>query len=128
MRSNKHLIVGLTVSSAIVAIALVVASASQAAQIGNFAAGPRGPAMSTMRAPTYSGSGAGMRTEPRFQRFNNNIDRVVTGDGRIKGKGRTKVSNTDQGDGRPGHRPSRRPGLGPIITGVGTGVVAVTDP
>jgi hypothetical protein len=130
MRSNKHLIVGLTVSSAIVAIALVVASASQAAQIGNFGGGPRAaPSMSTMRAPTYSGSGAGMRTEPRFQRFNNNIDRVVTGDGRIKGKGRTKVSNTDQGDGRPGHRPPRRPGLGPIIgTGVGTGVVAVTDP
>jgi hypothetical protein len=133
LRSNKHLIVGLTISSAIVAIALVVASASQAAQIGNFGGGPRAaPSMSTMRAPTYSGGGAGMRTEPRFQRFNNNIDRVVTGNGKVKGKGRgTNVSTTDQGDGRPGHRPPRRPGLGPIIgTGVaiGTGVVAVTDP
>ncbi len=135
LRPNKYLTVGLAVSTAIAAAGLVITTASQAAQIGNFAAGPRAPAMSTMRSsPSFSGGGAGMRTEPRFQRFNNNIDRVVTGDSRIKGKGkgdRTKVSTTDQGDGRPGHRPPRRPGVGPIIgTGVaiGTGVVAVTDP
>src|SRR5690349_11214618 len=109
MRSNKHLIVGLTVTSAIVTIALVMGSASQAAQFGNFAAGPRAPAISTMRSsPSFSGSGAGLRSEPRFQRFNNNIDKVVTGDGRIKGKGKgkgTTVSTTDEG--RPGHHRPR---------------------
>ncbi|MEA3022876.1 MAG: hypothetical protein QOK01_1728, partial [Alphaproteobacteria bacterium] len=44
-----------------------------------------------------------------------------------KGKGsRTNVSTTDQGDGRPGHRPPKKPpGLGPII---GTGAAIGTDP
>src|SRR5437899_578283 len=136
-RLNKHLIVGLTVSSAIATIALVVASTSQAAQIGNFAAGPRAPAMSTMRTPSFNGGGgAGFRSEPRFQRFNNNIDKVGKGKGKGKDKGNgTNVSNTDQGDGRPGRRPPKKPpGLGPIVpiigTGVatGTGVVTVIDP
>src|ERR1043166_6675404 len=87
-RPNKHLIVGLAVSSAIASIALVVAPASQAAQFGNFAAGPRAPAMSTMRSPSFnSGGGSSFRSEPHFQRFNN-IDRVVTGGGKGKGKGR----------------------------------------
>src|SRR3954466_10987453 len=87
-RPNKHLIVGLTVSTAIAAVALVVTTASQAAQIGNFAAGPRAP--TTMRTPSFnSGGGSTFRSEPRFQRFNNNIDRVVTDDGKVK----------------PGHRP-----------------------
>ena len=135
-RPNKHLIVGLTVSTVIAVVALVVATASQAAQISSFSAGPRAPAMSTMRTPSYNGGGGStFRSEPRFQRFNNNTDRVVTGDGKVKGKGkggRTNVSNTDQGDGRPGHHPPKKPpGLGPIIgTGVaiGTGVVVGTDP
>ena len=133
-RPNKHLIVGLTVSTAIAVVALVVTTASQAAQFGNFAAGPRAP--TTMRTPSFSsGGGASFRSEPRFQRFNNNTDKVVTGDGKVKGKGkgsRTNVSTTDQGDGRPGHRPPKKPpGVGPIIgTGVaiGTGVVIGTDP
>ena len=52
MRPNKHLIVGLTVSTAIAVVALVVTTASQAAQFGNFAAGPRAP--TTMRTPSFS--------------------------------------------------------------------------
>src|SRR5436190_12736932 len=94
-RPNKHLIVGLTVSSAIAVVALVVTTASQAAQIGSFAAGPRAPM--TMRTPSFSGGGASFRSEPRFQRFNNN--RVVTDGGKVKDKGkgsRTNVSTTDQ--------------------------------
>jgi hypothetical protein len=132
-RPNKHLIVGLTVSTAIVVVALVVTTASQAAQFGNFATGPRAP--TTMRTPSFSSGGASLRSEPRFQRFNNNVDRVVIDDGKTKGKGkggRTKVSTTDQGDGRPGHRPPRKPpGLGPIIgtsVGISTGVAVGADP
>jgi subtilisin family serine protease len=114
-RPNQHLIVGLTVSTAIAAVALVVTTASQAAQISSFSAGPRAP--TTMRAPSFNGGGGStFRSEPRFQRFNNNIDRVVTDDGKVK----------------PGRRPPKKPpGLGPVIgTGVaiGTGVVAVTGP
>src|SRR5689334_15890891 len=132
-RPNKHFIVGLTVSAAIAMVALVVTTASQAAQLNSFSVGPRAPM--TMRTPSFSSGGASFRSEPRFQRFNNNVDKVVTDDGKVKGKGkgsRTKVSTTDQGDGRPGHRlPKKPPGLVPIIgTGVaiGTGVVGVTDP
>ena len=137
LRPNKHLIVGLTAAAAtaIAMIALVAATVSQAAQIGNFAAGPRAPAMTTMRTPSsISGGGASFRSEPRFQRFNNNTDRVVTDSGKGKGKGKgkgTNVSNTDQGDGSTGrHPPKKPPGLGPIIgTGVvGTGIVVGTDP
>src|SRR6476469_9515105 len=87
-RPNKHLIVGLTISTAIAVVVLVVTTASQAAQLNSFSVGPRA------------------------QRFNNNIDKVVTDDGKVKGKGkgsRTKVSTTDQGDGRPGHRPPKKP-------------------
>jgi hypothetical protein len=132
-RPNKHLIVGLTVSTAIAVVALVVTTASQAAQFSNFAAGPRAPM--TMRTPSFSSGGTSFRSEPRFQRFNNNIDRVVTDGGKVKGKGkgsRTNVSTTDQGDGRPGHHPPKKqPRVGPIIgTGVasGTGVAIGTDP
>ena len=119
-RPNKNLIVGLTVSTAIAVVALVVATASQAAQIGNFAAGPRAP--TTMRTPSFSGGGSSFRSEPRFQRFNNNVDKVVTDGGKGKGKGKgTNVSNTDQGDGRPGRHPPRKPpGLGPIVPIIGT--------
>src|SRR3954470_15450702 len=136
LRPNKHLIAGLTVSTAIAVVAFVVTTTSQAAQIGNF--GPRASAMTTMRTPsTISGGGASFRSEPRFQRFNNNVDRVVTDNGKGKGKGKggrtTTVSTTDpgKGDGRPGHRPPKRPpALGPIIgTGVAIGTgVTVTDP
>jgi subtilisin family serine protease len=132
-RPNKHLIVGLTISTAIAVVVLVVTTASQAAQLNSFSVGPRAPM--TMRTPSFSSGGTNFRSEPRFQRFNNNIDKVVTDDGKVKGKGkgsRTKVSTTDQGDGRPGHRPPKKPpGLVPIIgTGVaiGTGVVLGTDP
>ena len=50
LRPNKHLIVGLTAAAAtaIAMIALVAATVSQAAQIGNFAAGPRAPAMAVI--------------------------------------------------------------------------------
>src|SRR3954470_12321830 len=134
LRPNKRLIAGLTVSTAIAVVAFVVTTTSQAAQIGNF--GPRAPAMTTMRTPsTLSSGGASFRSEPRFQRFNNNVDRVVIDDGKTKGKGkggRTKVSTTDQGDGRPGHRPPRKPpGLGPIIgtsVGISTGIAVGADP
>src|SRR5436190_21764106 len=88
---NWHLIVGLTVSTAIAVVALVVTTASQAAQIGNFAAGPRAP--TTMRTPSFNGGGTSFRSEPRFQRFNNNIDKVVTDGGKAKGKGKGKGNN-----------------------------------
>jgi len=122
----------LTVSSAIVLIALVAATASQAAQFSSFSAGPRAPTM--MRTPSVSGGGASFRSEPRFQRFNNNADRIVTDGGKVKRKGKGSGTNvsTMEGDGKPGRHPPRKPpGVGPIIgTGVaiGTGVVTVTDP
>ena len=68
LRPNKHLIVGLTVSTAIALVALVVATASQAAQIGHFAAGPRRPhddANAELQRRRRN-----FRSEPRFQRFN----------------------------------------------------------
>ena len=58
----------------------------------SYSAGPRAPAMTTMRSsPSISGGGgSSFRSEPRFQRFNNNSDRVVTDDGKVKGKGKGK--------------------------------------
>ena len=64
-RPNKHLIVGLTVSTVIAVVALVVTTASQAAQFNSFSAGPRAPTM--MRTPSFSSGGANFRSEPRFQ-------------------------------------------------------------
>ena len=71
--------------------------------------------------------------------FNNNIDKVVTDGGKVKGKGKgSRIHRLDDGPGPrpgrwpPGRRPPKKPpSLGPIIgTGVaiGTGVVTVIDP
>jgi subtilisin family serine protease len=117
MRSrNKKLglLACLTVSAA---AAVILAAASTAAQAqfrtNSFSVGSRAPTIN----PTF-------RSEPRFQRFNN--DRL--GEGTGKGKGKGDVTTVDGGDGRPGrHRPPRGyrpPGLGPVVigTGIATGV------
>jgi hypothetical protein len=84
-RPNKHLIVGLTVSTAIAVVALVVATASQAAQIGHFAAGPRAP--TTMRTPSFSSGGASFRSS-RVSMFQQQLDEVVTDGGKLRAKAR----------------------------------------
>ena len=123
MRSfNTRLLAGLSVSTAVAAGVLAAATvASQAASAfrPSFSVGPRAPTVNIN--PSF-------RSEPRFQRFNNNApDRIVEGKGKGKGKGRGTDVSTNDGDGRyPGRKPSkgkRPPGLGPII---GTGVVIGT--
>ena len=123
--SNPRLLAGLSVTTAVAAFALAGATvASQAAQAfrPNFSVGPRAPTVNIN--PSF-------RSEPRFQRFNNNApDKIVGGKGKGKGKG-TDVSTNDGGDGRhPGRRPpkGKPPGIGPIIgTGIiGTGVAIGT--
>jgi Subtilase family len=103
-----RLILGAAVSAAL-AVAILAGGtiASHSAQIGNFAAGPRAPAM-TMRSPNFGG-GAGLRTEPRLQRLKDHYDNTVSDDD-PRGKGR--------------RRPTKRPvHVGPII---GTGVAIGT--
>ena len=119
--SNPRLLAGLSVSAVVAAVALGAATvASQAAQAfrPNFSVGPRAPTVNVN--PSF-------RSEPRFQRFNDNApDRIVVKGRGGKGKG-TDVSTNDGGDGRyPGRRPpkgKRPPGLGPIV---GTGVIIGT--
>ena len=136
MRPSKtNLLAGAAVLAAVAALVLAGATvASQAAQAfrPNFSVGPRAPTVNVN--PTF-------RSEPRFQRFNNNApDQIVVGGkgkgGKGKGKG-TDVSTNDGGDGRhPGRRPpkGKPPGLGPIIgtgiigTGVAIGTLGPTGP
>src|SRR6188768_855247 len=100
MRSpDKRLILGSMVSAAVAVAALAVLTTASQAQFrtNSFSVGPRG---GSMMSPSF-------RSEPRFQRFNNNApDKIVTGKGKGKGKG-VDVSTTDGGDGRSGRRPPK---------------------
>jgi subtilisin family serine protease len=108
----------LTLCTAVAVGAIVAATSTSNAQFrpSSVSVGPRAP----MISPSF-------RSEPRFQRFNNNApNNLGTSNG--KGKGRVSTNNPDGRDGRPPrHRPPRGkhpPGLGPV--GIGTGVAIAT--
>ena len=118
----------LSISTALAVIVVAAAATGSQAQIRSLSVsiGPRGG----MGGGSMSGGsmmgGSSLRSEPRFQRFQNTVvgDQVIRGKG--KGKGNTVV-NVSDGDGRPGHRPPkgpRGPGLVPVV--VGTGVAIAT--
>ena len=127
--SNKRLLVCLSVSTAMAVVVLAAAPAS------SWAAAAFHPSFSMgSRAPTVQ-MNPSFRSEPRFQRFNNNAPDRIVGKGKGKGKGKgTDVSSTDGGDGRhPGRHPPKRPkgpGLGPVVigTGVAIGTLGPTGP
>ncbi|MCX7312764.1 MAG: S8 family serine peptidase [Alphaproteobacteria bacterium] len=102
--THKRSMAELSVATAIALAALaVMATASQAQRVGNFSAGPRAP----ISAPSLrSEPSTILRVEPRYQRFNNDADRVVvTGEPKAKGK-----------------RPDRNPVIGAgVVTGVAVG-------
>ena len=115
----------LSISTALAMVVVAAASSDTQAQMrmNSVSIGPRG-GMGAGGGMSMGGSVGGFRTEPRFQRLQNDV--ITDGQPTRKGKGKTAVAT---GGDRPGHRPpGKRPGgtiIVPVVTGVG---VVTTGP